>query len=159
MSSWMGCPGRSSRLVGGVLVGVLTVALGGCQAAAPQGGRAGDAASVPASSSLDPPQVTLEVNMTITGYSCDELGDSGFADMDPGSSVTLVTGSENDPQVLAAASWQQVDSGEDSCDTSAQFRVAEPDLPSTVGLDTSGSRGIFWADVADFPLYLGLDDE
>jgi hypothetical protein len=26
-------------------------------------------------------------------------------------------------------------------------------------LDTSGSRGIFWADVADFPLYLGLDDE
>jgi hypothetical protein len=101
----------------------------------------------------------VRVSITINGETCQALPDGGYDDFEEGASVTLVTGSNSDAEVVASSSWGECIQDRKGVTTYAYFRIpsdSDPMMP--LGLDSAGTRPIFWSSLDRFPLDLILGD-
>ena len=101
---------------------------------------------------------TLVVNQIVYGETCASLKTGGYDDMAEGASVTLVTGSSSNAQVIAATTWADCKNVTGGVGITATF-IVKGTVPNIIGVDTNGVRSIYWTTADEFPLSLTLGSE
>lgn len=172
-----GTSGLSARaralLVGGSVALVVVLGLGtalalartddGSAADAPRPSAAPSSSSPSASPSPSPSsspsstwgsdgQTLVAIQVLKAPCSEVESDNSIYRDHQEGTNVTLVN---RQKRVVSASSWtkNEVQPVDNRCRMKSTFRDV-PWSTNVVGLDTSGSRPIYWANVSEFPLSL-----